>query len=348
MREVEAKLSLHEALTMQLDEMELLETAYPELTFDTPDARPLLRAALGGSSERQHTSAQQAEETLLQEALADTPLLSFRCTLPLKEAQLRVRLPHEYPDTPLLVTVEGTPQLKVSARKAITDAVTDEATRLSRDSRREPQCLEVLGAAMQTSADLAVRESAGGQASQTGGCNKISGCGGGMASSTAPCLSYTCSSEGEERDVSHHTNSVGATKRVISKSAQPDGEPVFLGRRLIYSHHIIATQKRTGIMKAARDLRLGGFSKVGWPGVIVVEGEEGSCEDFVSTLRGWRWKHLAVRGEEKVRVPNGRTLDQERRLPALLIELGEKEGVSVLAKHCREAGLGELFSTLLR
>ncbi|CAN0553146.1 unnamed protein product, partial [Ectocarpus sp. 8 AP-2014] len=69
---------------------------------------------------------------------------------------------------------------------------------------------------------------------------------------------------------------------------------------------------------------------------------------FVSTLRGWRWKHLAVRGEEKVRVPSGRNLDQERRLPALLIELGEKEGVSVLAKHCREAGLGELFSTLLR
>ncbi|CBN74926.1 conserved unknown protein [Ectocarpus siliculosus] len=349
MGEEEAKMSLHEALTMQLDEMELLETAYPELTFDTPDARPLLRAALDGSFERQHTSDQKAEEIRLQEALADTPLLSFRCTLPLKEAQLRVRLPHEYPDAPLLVKVEGTPQLTVSARKAISDAVTDEATRLSRDNRREPQCLEVLGAAMQTSVDLADRESTGGQASQAGGCHEISGCGGGgMTTSAAPCLPHTCSSEGEERGISHHSNNVGATKRVVSNSGEPDGEPVFLGRRLIYSHHIIATQKRTGIMKAARDLRLGGFSKVGWPGVIVVEGEEGSCEDFVSTLRGWRWKHLTVRGEEKVRVPNGRTLDQERRLPALLIELGEKEGVSVLAKHCREAGLGELFSTLLR
>lgn len=247
--------------------MELLETAYPELTFDTPDARPLLRAALDGPSERQHTPDQQAEEIRLQEALANTPLLSFRCTLPLKEAQLRVRLPHEYPDAPLLVTVEGTPQLTVSARKAITDAVTDEATRLSRDSRREPQCLEVLGAAMQTSADLADRESTEGQGSEAGGCIEISGCGGGgMTISTAPCLPHARASEGEERGVSHHTDNVGPTKGVLSKSAEPDGEPVFLGRRLIYSHHIIATQKRTGIIKAARDLRLGGFSKVGFSG----------------------------------------------------------------------------------
>lgn len=82
--------------------------------------------------------------------------------------------------------------------------------------------------------------------------------------------------------------------------------------------------------------------------MIVVEGEEASCEDFVCTLRGWRWKHLAVRGEETVRVPDGRTLDQERLLPLPLEELGEKDGVSALAKRCRETGLSELFSTLLR
>lgn len=88
--------------------------------------------------------------------------------------------------------------------------------------------------------------------------------------------------------------------------------------------------------------------QVGWPGVIVVEGEEASCESFVKTLRGWRWKHLAVRGEELVRVRDGFTVDEERRLPQPLQELGEKEGVSALAKRCREAGLEELFSTLLR
>lgn len=88
--------------------------------------------------------------------------------------------------------------------------------------------------------------------------------------------------------------------------------------------------------------------QVGWPGVIVVEGEETSCEDFVKTLRGWRWKHLAVRGEETVRVPGGSTVDEERLLPRHFEELGEKEGVSALAQRCRDAGLGELFATLLR
>lgn len=82
--------------------------------------------------------------------------------------------------------------------------------------------------------------------------------------------------------------------------------------------------------------------------MIVVEGEEASCEEFVGTLRGWRWKHLAVRGEETVPIPDGRTVEQERLLPLPLEELGEKEGVSALAKRCREAGLGDLFSTLLR
>lgn len=82
--------------------------------------------------------------------------------------------------------------------------------------------------------------------------------------------------------------------------------------------------------------------------MIVVEGEDSSCEDFVKTLRGWRWKHLAVRGEDTAAVPAGRTLDEERKLPRPLEELGEKEGVSALAEKCREAGLGELFDTLLR
>lgn len=89
--------------------------------------------------------------------------------------------------------------------------------------------------------------------------------------------------------------------------------------------------------------------QIGWPGVIVVEGEEACCEEFVATLRRWRWKHLAVRGEETLPVPEGATVNDERRLPLPFAELGEKEGgVSAVAKRCRELGLGELFATLLR
>lgn len=80
----------------------------------------------------------------------------------------------------------------------------------------------------------------------------------------------------------------------------------------------------------------------------MVEGEESSCEEFVKILRTWRWKHLAVRGEETQHVPQGRTIDQERRLPPIMEELTEKDGVSAVANLCKTAGLGDLFATLLR
>lgn len=37
----------------------------------------------------------------------------------------------------------------------------------------------------------------------------------------------------------------------------------FLGRRLIYFHHIINSTKRETVMRAAVDLKLGGYSKIG-------------------------------------------------------------------------------------
>ncbi|CAN0041854.1 unnamed protein product [Scytosiphon promiscuus] len=342
---------------MQLDEMELLETAYPEVAFDTPDARPLLRTVLDESLERQRLPDQRTEEHRLGDILASAPLLSFRCPLPHKEAQLRIRLPRLYPDSPLNATVEGTPQLSLSARTAIAEAASDEATRISGERRKEPQCLQVLGEAMRKATDLVDHESAGGQdqpaGGQRGGLNKIPGAGDGGVASSSTGNPLGCTSGGGRRtDDGRHGdasgNSCGGRRASSASAGFSGGESVFLGRRLIYSHHIIATQKRTGIIKGARELRLGGFSKVGWPGVIVVEGEEASCEEFVGMLRGWRWKHLAVRGEETVPIPDGRTLDQQRLLPLPLEELGEKEGVSALAKRCREAGLGDLFSTLLR
>eukprot|EP00903_Cladosiphon_okamuranus_P014881 g13780.t1 len=328
--------------------MELVETAYPEAKFDTPDARPALRAVLDNCLQQQDQGLDlpgpgEQSERRLESSLASTPLMSFRCPLPLEGARLRVRLPRRYPAVPLVAAVEGTPMLTASARKAIADSAAGEAARLSGELRCEPQCLQVLGEAMRAASDLVDSELARGgddAPPEAAKSDQRVGGGGGGGSSEGPCEHHACAA-------GRGSGSTGGGAR--SSSTEPAGAAaVFLGRRLIYSHHIIATQKRTGIVKAARELGLGGFSKVGWPGVIVIEGEESSCEDFVGTLRGWRWKHLAVRGEEKVRLSGGRTLDQERLLPLPLEELGEREGVSALAARCREAGLGELFSTLLR
>lgn len=125
--------------------------------------------------------------------------------------------------------------------------------------------------------------------------------------------------------------------------------PSRIKRRRLTHHHRGRSDERSNNHKQKQQRYIRTKNKqVGWPGVIVVEGEEASCEGFVQELRRWRWKHLAVRGEERTQLPEGKTLDQERRLPLPLEELGEKEGVSALAQRCREAGLGELFATLLR
>lgn len=247
--------------------MELLETAYPEVIFDThpDDARRFLRAVLDQYLERQgglppRPDINEQNELWLQSALATAPLLSFRCPLPLKEAQLRIRLPRRYPEIPLIATVEGTPQLTVPARKAVADSAADEAAKLCGELRGEPQCLQVLGEAVRAAADLVEEsESAGGNnapPAEAAACGQRSGgcCCGGGGDSEAPCGPHACATGGRR-------GSNATAKGARSGSTESVGGAVFLGRRLIYSHHIIATQKRTGIVKAARELGLGGFSK---------------------------------------------------------------------------------------
>lgn len=60
--------------------------------------------------------------------------------------------------------------------------------------------------------------------------------------------------------------------------------PQVLGRRCCYSHHIIAPSKREAVMKWALALGLAGLSKIGWPGVIIVEGPESACIAYAARL----------------------------------------------------------------
>lgn len=239
--------------------MELLETAYPEVTFDSPDARPSLRAVLDQYLERQEGLPRPVDEQIeswLQTALASAPLISFRCPLPLKEAQLRVRLPRRYPEVPLLAAVEGTPKLAASAREAIADSAASEAAKLSGELRGEPQCLQVLGEAVRAAADLAESELAAGTTASTEAAfsdQHLGGRGGADGGDSKVSCGRRARTAGGGSNAAE--NGTG------SSSSEPVGGAVFLGRRLVYSHHIIATQKRTGIVKAARELGLGGFSK---------------------------------------------------------------------------------------
>lgn len=120
-----------------------------------------------------------------------------------------------------------------------------------------------------------------------------------------------------------------------------------LGRRIIYSHHIIANSKRRGLQDLASQYKLGGYAKIGWPGVILIEGCETNCQAFVNDIKQWRWQQLQVRDEEQKLIPEGGDIDTHRQLPLQFEEVGE-DGMSLLANNCRKYGLERMFLSCMK
>ena len=120
--------------------------------------------------------------------------------------------------------------------------------------------------------------------------------------------------------------------------------PVF-GRRLIYSHHIIAKRKRTDLQALASEHKLTGFVKIGWPGLILIEGLEDDCQAFYDDIRRWSWQYLVVRGEMQEQMSPERTVNEYRRFKH---GFREEDDMSVVAATCREVGLEDLFQTSMK
>lgn len=120
-----------------------------------------------------------------------------------------------------------------------------------------------------------------------------------------------------------------------------------LGRRAMFSHHIIAPSKRQAIKHWAEQLRLGGLAKIGWPGIIIVEGSERNVAAYVEALSRLRWKHFVVRGEQMIDIPPGRSLEAARTLP-LAFEEYPPDGMSDFSSRCRQLGVEELFLAALK
>lgn len=120
--------------------------------------------------------------------------------------------------------------------------------------------------------------------------------------------------------------------------------PILLGRRLIYSHHIISKSKRADIQSLATQLHLTGYLKIGWPGLIIIEGREEDCVDFYDEIRPWSWQYLVVRGEQQEQVASIEQIENWRRFSSFQ----EVDDMSVVAQHCREVGLEALFKTSMK
>lgn len=142
------------------------------------------------------------------------------------------------------------------------------------------------------------------------------------------------STESKSPNKSSHSDLDCNTQRIHS---------ILLGRRLIYSHHIISTKKRSDMRQLASELHLTGYVKIGWPGIIILEGLEDDCQTFYDTIRRWNWQYLVVRGEMQETVDESKERDHR-----CFDSFCEVEDMSIVANHCKKVGLEALFRTSMK
>ncbi|KAH7926873.1 hypothetical protein BV22DRAFT_990509, partial [Leucogyrophana mollusca] len=100
-----------------------------------------------------------------------------------------------------------------------------------------------------------------------------------------------------------------ATRDVTSVQASETPEVKVVAAHyhaLLTSHHLKSPNKRRSLQQWSSELSLSGFAKVGYPGVIYVEGAQENVENFVLNVKAMQWLALRVRFIEPV-VPTSRT-----------------------------------------
>lgn len=70
-------------------------------------------------------------------------------------------------------------------------------------------------------------------------------------------------------------------------------------RYWIYSHHIYSKFKRKALIDLARDYNLTGFSFVGKPGIICIEGAFDDCDFYWQEVKAMNWQRILIKFIEK-------------------------------------------------
>lgn len=110
---------------------------------------------------------------------------------------------------------------------------------------------------------------------------------------------------------------------------------------LIHFHHILNESKREAIQNWAHELALGGVSRPGTPGLVIVEGCKESVYLYVRRLRALRWQSMELRCMEQVCVDaptKSQSMDQLRRFKLPFHECPPNGDHAYLA-YCDDAGM---------
>lgn len=137
----------------------------------------------------------------------------------------------------------------------------------------------------------------------------------------------------------------GKGKQISSNKSGGKGSIEFC-TFLIYTHHITDPEKIQLVKKTASKLNLGGYIKIGRPGLILVEGTQSDCEALLEALLLNR-KKLRERGGKNFDTatfsPAGKMqrYDNERKLPKKLEQLEAQDGMDEIKDACKKLGLLE-------
>ncbi|KAF5352751.1 hypothetical protein D9756_006243 [Leucocoprinus leucothites] len=109
-----------------------------------------------------------------------------------------------------------------------------------------------------------------------------------------PLLHQSIDDEIEEA-ASQHSQSAQPQK------SQPSQEIYHV---LFTSHHLVSSTKRRNLQSWSSDLKIVGFAKIGYPGVIYSQGSKDDIEEFVGNVKAMQWKALKVRFVEPLEDPS--------------------------------------------
>mmetsp|Transcript_44440 Transcript_44440/g.93291 ORF Transcript_44440/g.93291 Transcript_44440/m.93291 type:complete len:840 (+) Transcript_44440:153-2672(+) len=117
---------------------------------------------------------------------------------------------------------------------------------------------------------------------------------------------------------------------------------------LIHTHHIIEADKIQSIKKNASKLSLGGFVKIGKPGLILVEGNDTDCDHFLEALvQNKKVFHSSTfkRGGKALRKVSD--IVSCRCLPRKMEQMESKVGMDEIQRVCDELGLLQALNDII-
>ncbi|XP_033098519.1 RWD domain-containing protein 2B-like [Anneissia japonica] len=128
-------------------------------------------------------------------------------------------------------------------------------------------------------------------------------------------------------------------------------------RLWIHSHHIYSKFKRRDILEWAKEFKVTGFCLPGKPGIICLEGDTESCEEYWHRLRRLTWKKISCKHREDIPLEGREVADlrkftgfEEKAFNPHSNERGGREyhmDLGMLFKFLEEHDCADVFKILL-